>query len=399
MEKLAINGGTPVRTKPFPQWPVFDELEQKLLLEVLHSGKWGGTGRVKLPEVEKQFAEIHQAKHAVSVVNGTLAITVALQAAGVQPGDEVIMPPYTFFATAAAPLMFGAIPVFADIEPQSLLIDPEKVEALITPRTKAIIPVHIGGAPANMTRLKEIADKHGLRIIEDSAQAVGARWEGRGVGAIGDLGTFSFQSTKNINSGEGGMILTNDEQLADKAWSLVNAGRIRNGGWYQHEVIGWNMRMTEFQAAILIGQLSRLEQQMAVREKNARLLTEMLKEIDGIQVLEYDSRITRHAYHLYIFKLHPDLADRVNKGDVCRKLNAEGIPVFEGYVALNRNRAIQEEIRKWTGAYRSDSCPVAERLCEKEALWMPQNVLLGDENDIRDIAQAIRKVIRSYKAS
>ncbi|NHN31640.1 DegT/DnrJ/EryC1/StrS family aminotransferase [Paenibacillus agricola] len=395
MTHLAIDGGTPVRTKAFPEWPIFDNLEERLLLEVLHSGQWGGANRNKLPEAEKLFAELHDAKHAVTVVNGTVAITVALQAAGVEPGDEVIVPPYTFYATAAAPLMFGAIPVFADVEENTLLIDPDKVEALITPRTKAIIPVHIGGAPANMTKLKAIADKHGLRILEDAAQAAGARYNGAGVGTIGDLGTFSFQSSKNINSGEGGMILTNNEELADKAWSLINAGRIRKGEWYQHEVVGWNLRMTEFQAAILIGQLSRMEQQMVIREKNARLLNEMLRDIDGIRPLDVDPQITRHAYHLYIFKMHQELAEKLGKREFCQKLNAEGIPVHEGYVALNHNRAISEAIYKLTGTARHDSCPIAERACEKEAMWLGQNVLLGDEQDMEDIAKAIRKVVQS----
>jgi dTDP-4-amino-4,6-dideoxygalactose transaminase len=395
MTKLAINGGSPVRTKAFPQWPIFDSLEEKLLLEVLHSGNWGGANRIKLPEAEKLFAELHDAKHAVTVVNGTVAITVALLASGVQPGDEVIVPPYTFYATAAAPLMLGAIPVFADVEENTLLIDPDKVEALITPKTKAIVPVHIGGAPANMTKLKAIADKHGLRIIEDSAQAAGARWNGTSVGTIGDFGTFSFQSSKNINSGEGGMILTNNEELADKAWSLINAGRIRKGEWYQHEVLGWNLRMTEFQAAILIGQLSRMEQQMEIREKNARLLNEMLRDIDGVSPLETDPQVTRHAYHLYIFKMHGDIAEKLGKRDICQKLNAEGIPVHEGYVALNQNHAISDAIYKLTGTARIDSCPIAERACEKEAMWLAQNVLLGNEQDMEDIANAIRKVVQS----
>lgn len=396
MSKLAVEGGTPVRTKPFPAWPVFGELEERLLLEVLHSGKWGGTGRIKLPELERRFAEIHDAKHAIPVVNGTVAITVALQAAGVRPGDEVIMPPYTFFATAAAPLMFGAVPVFADVDERTLLIDPAKVEALITPRTKAIVPVHIAGAPADMTALKAIADKHGLRLIEDAAQAAGARWDGRGVGAIGDLGTFSFQSSKNINAGEGGMILTNDDELADRAWTLTNAGRIRGGEWYQHEAVGWNLRMTEFQAAILLGQLSRLESQMAIRERNARLLTELLRDIPGVRTPVYDPRVDRHAYHLFLFMIDGDLPGRPDKREICRMLNAEGIPAHEGYVPLHKNRAVLEDIRKWTGETRSYSCPVAERACEREAFWFPQNVLLGDERDMHDIADAIRKVVTSF---
>jgi dTDP-4-amino-4,6-dideoxygalactose transaminase len=394
VSKLAIDGGTPVRTKPFPDWPIFGEKEEKLLNEVLYSGQWGGTGRIKLPEAEQRFAELHNAKHAVTVVNGTVSITIALLAAGVEAGDEVIVPPYTFYATAAAPLMIGAIPVFADVEENSLLLDPDQVEALITPRTKAIIPVHVGGASVDMFRLKEIAAKHGLRIIEDSAQAVGAQWDGQPVGAIGDLGTFSFQSSKNINSGEGGMILTNDQDLADKAWSLTNAGRIRGGEWYHHELLGWNLRMTEFQAAILLGQLTRLESQMAVRENNARLLTELLRDIDGVKPLQYDPKVTRHAYHLYLFKIDPQRL-KLGKREFFEKMTAEGIPVHEGYVPLNRNLAILEEIRKRTGESRVQPCPVAERACGQEALWLPQNVLLGGEEDIRDIAEAFRKVVQS----
>jgi dTDP-4-amino-4,6-dideoxygalactose transaminase len=396
MTKLAVDGGTPVRTKPFPSWPIHGDSEERHLLEVLRSGKWGGVGRTKLPEFEEKFAAVHDAKYAVTVVNGTVGITVALQAAGVGPGDEVIMPPYTFIATATSALLFGAIPVFVDVESDTLLLDPEKVEAAITPRTKAIIAVHIGGAPANMTKLKAIAEKHRLRLIEDSAQAVGSRWNDVGVGAIGDLGTFSFQSSKNINSGEGGIILSNNQELADKAWSLSNVGRIRDGGWYQHEMIGWNLRMTEFQAAILLGQMSRLEEQMVKREKNGQLLTELLKEVEGVDVLHRDPQITRHAYHLYMFKITPDLADRIAKSDVIKKLQAEGIPVAPGYVPLNQNKAVIAEIQKWTGELRHHSCPISERASDKEVLWLHQNVLLADEQDMHEIAQAVKKVMKSY---
>lgn len=397
LQKLAIDGGTPVRTKPFPEWPIHNEVEEQLILEVVRSGKWGGTGRIMLPRIEEQFAAAHDAKYAVSIVNGTVAITIALQAAGVQPGDEVIMPPYTFIATASSALLFGAIPVFVDVEADTLLLDPDKVEAAITPKTKAIIAVHIGGAPANLTRLKAIAAKHNLRLIEDSAQAVGAQWNGTGVGAQGDFGTFSFQSSKNINSGEGGMILTNDERLADMAWSLTNVGRIRSGGWYQHEHIGWNLRMTEFQAAILIGQMTRLEEQMAARERNGKRLTELLSQVEGIQVLRRDPGITRHAYHLYMFKLDPVWADRIDKNEVIKRLVAEGIPAAPGYVSLNTNKAVLSETKKWTGEDRFYSCPISERACEKEVLWLHQNMLLGDATDIDDIAEAVSKVMHSYR--
>ncbi|TMV50027.1 DegT/DnrJ/EryC1/StrS family aminotransferase [Paenibacillus mesophilus] len=395
MDKLAIDGGLPIRTKPFPAWPIYDELEERLILEVVRSGKWGGTGRIKLPELEEKFAAIHDAKHAVSIANGTVAITISLQAAGVQPGDEVIMPPYTFIATASSALLFGAIPVFVDIEPDTLLIDPEKVEAAITSKTKAIIAVHIAGAPANLTRLRAIANKHGLRLIEDSAQAVGARWDGVGVGAQGDLGTFSFQSSKNINAGEGGIILTNDRELADHAWSLANVGRIREGGWYQHETIGWNLRMTELQAAILLGQLSRLDDQMERRERNAQLLTELLGDTPGVRTLRRDPKITRHALHIFMFRIDPDLTDRINKADVIRKLNAEGIPVTSGYVSLNQNKAVINETKKWTGEERAYSCPNSERACDKEIVWLSQNIMLAGEPDMYDIAAGVRKVMAS----
>src|SRR5690625_5000602 len=199
MTKLAIDGGEPARKEPFPKWPIYGKEEEEQVLDVVRSGKWGGTGAVhsseyqeKLAEFIDKFKDFQGADYGVPVVNGTMAITVALIACGVKAGDEVIMPSYTFIATATAALIFGAVPVFVDVEEDTLLIDPEKVEAAITPKTKAIMAVHIGGAVANMTRLKEISEKHDLALVEDAAQVVGAQWEGKGAGTLGDLGTFSF---------------------------------------------------------------------------------------------------------------------------------------------------------------------------------------------------------------
>jgi len=399
---LAINGGTPVRTKPYAQWPVFGELEQTTLLDVLKSGKWGGVGGTfngeepYIPRFEREFAKYQNANYGVSCVNGTVAITVALQAAGVKPGDEVIVPPYTFIATATAALAFGAIPVFADIEEDTLLIDPAKVEAAITPKTKAIIAVHVAGAPANMTRLLEIARKHNLALIEDAAQAVGAQWEGVGVGAIGDMGTFSFQSSKNLNAGEGGIVLMNEKSLWSAAWSICNVGRIPDGGWYQHEVLGQNYRMTDIQAALLLAQMTRLEDQMQRREANVALLNRLLGGMEGISLLKLDARITRHANHVYLFKLSPDFAAKTNKEEFIRRVNAEGIPVFYGYVPLNRTNAVLSATKDWLGEERVYDCPVCERLCASEALMLSQNVLLSEEQAMYDIAEALNKVIRSY---
>lgn len=403
MNKLAIHGGTPVRTAGYAEWPIYDETELNMLKEVLESGKWGGAGasakagyQLKLPLMEQQFAKLQDANYAVSVVNGTVAITVALQAAGVRSGDEIIITPYTFIATATAALAYGVIPIFADIEEDTLLIDPEKVEELITPKTKAIVAVHIAGAPANMTRLGEIAEKHGLALIEDAAQGVGAQWEGKGVGAIGDLGTFSLQSSKNLNSGEGGIITTNKAELWENAWSICNVGRIPNGQWYQHEKLGQNYRMSEFQAAIVLAQMTRLEEQMRKRESNAARLNGLLGRIDGIRLLKQDPRITRHAYHLYMFKLDTELTERVDKAEFIKRIQAEGVPVAAGYVPLNQNVAVLDAIEAWTGKRTMNDCPVCERMCAKEVLWLTQNMLLSEEQAMDDIAEAVQKVIASY---
>ncbi|MGP4079102.1 DegT/DnrJ/EryC1/StrS family aminotransferase [Pseudalkalibacillus sp. R45] len=396
MDKLAIDGGLPIRTEPFPTWPIFGEEEEMNILETLRSGKWGGTNRRCLPDLEKKFAALQGAEFAIPVVNGTMGLTVALQAAGVKPGDEVIMPPYTFIATATAALLFGAIPVFVDIDESTLMLDIDKVEDAISSRTKAIIPVHLAGATINIPKLKEVARKHGLAVIEDAAQAVGAEWEQNRVGALGDLGSCSFQSGKNITAGEGGMILTNDKQLAENAWSIANVGRIPEGAWYQHERIGWNLRMTEFQSAILLAQLTRLEEQFDKREKNARILNESLKDIKGLVPVHRDPRVNRHAYHMYMFRIEKDLDEQIPKDDFIRKINAEGIPVLAGYHSLNTNQAVISEIEKWTGEARKYECPISERASKNQILWLSQSVLLGEEKDMHDISDGLRKVVASY---
>ncbi|MBP1990224.1 DegT/DnrJ/EryC1/StrS family aminotransferase [Paenibacillus eucommiae] len=400
--ELAINGGSPVRTREFARWPVFDELEQQIVLRALQSGKWGGVGKTWtgeepfIPQFEREFAQLQDAKYGVSCVNGTVALTAALQAAGVQYGDEVIIPPYTFVATATAVLAFGAIPVFADIESDTLLIDPDQVELSITPKTKAIIAVHIAGAPANLTQLLEISRKHGLVLIEDAAQAVGAKWEGVGVGAIGDLGTFSFQSSKNLNAGEGGIVITNNHSLWVNTWSICNVGRVPEGAWYQHEVLGQNYRMTDLQAAILLAQMTRLEAQMQQREASVLELDRLLGGIEGIRLLTRDPRITRHANHLYMFKLAPDLAKKIDKEQFIRSVVAEGIPVSYGYVPLNRTNTVLKATKQWLGEERVYECPVCEQLCAEEVLWLSHNVLLSEKQAMVDIAESLDKVIRYY---
>lgn len=397
--KLAIDGGTPVRNRPWPQWPVFDETEEQAILEVLRSGKWWSVEGTKVREFEETFARFQDAQYAVCVTNGTAALEVALRAAHIGCGDEVIVPPYTFIATATAVLAVGATPVFVDVEENSLNIDPTKIEDAITPRTRAIIPVHIGGCPADMDGVMEVARKHNLLVVEDAAQAHAAEWKGHKVGAIGDMGAFSFQASKNLNAGEGGAVVTQDSHWADQVWSVHNVGRVRQGRWYEHHVLGSNFRMTEFQAAILLCQIKRLPEQTELRTRNAQVLTQMLKHIPGILPLEPDPRVTRHAYHLYIFRYDKTAFGGRPREEFLKALNAEGIPCSAGYVPLYKervflNRPLSKDICQLSSLkdYSKVHCPVCERACAEEAVWLFQTLLLGDESDMADIATAIEKV-------
>lgn len=396
MSRLALLGGSPVREKPFPQWPVFGVEEERALIEVLNSGKWGAVDGRRVKEFERRFAAFQEAKFGVCVVNGTVALEVALRAAGVEPGDEVIVPDYTFIATATSCLALGARPVFADVDPETMQIDPRDVSNKVTERTRAIIPVHLGGHPADMDAIGEVAQRHDLFVIEDAAQAHGAAWRKRRVGAIGHLGCFSFQSSKNMTAGEGGIVLSNDEQLADAAWSIHNVGRVRKGKWYQHERIGWNLRMTEFQAAVLLCQLERMEDMIRLRETNAAALNRLFEELPGVRPLRRDPRVTTHAWHLYLFRYNREAFSGLSKEHFVRALQAEGIPVSPGYVPLHRNRAIRQELAKRFGVAESGNppCQASERAGDEEVLWFPQRVLLGSSRDLTTVAEAIDKVRR-----
>lgn len=400
-DRLAIHGGAPVRRAPFPAWPVWGREEEKALMEVLHSGRWG-IGGDHVARFEEAFARYQDARYGVCVTNGTAALEIALRAAGVGPGDEVIIPPYTFVATATACLALGAVPAFADVDPDTYNLSPEAAEAQITDRTKAIIAVHIGGCPADLDALTDLARRHGLVLIEDAAQAHGAAWRGRRVGAIGHMGTFSFQSSKNLNAGEGGIILSDDRELAERCWSIHNVGRVREGAWYQHEIWGGNYRMTQWQAAILLAQMTRLDEQNRRREENARYLAEGLARL-GLRPLARDDRVTQHAWHLFIFRYDAALARGASREAFIRAMQAEGIPCSEGYVPLYATNAVRNGVRdvlRWTGRDERDldrllqPCPAAERACYHEAVWLPQSVLLGTREDMDSIIEAAAKVLR-----
>jgi dTDP-4-amino-4,6-dideoxygalactose transaminase len=421
MAKLALDGGSRVRDKPFPSWPVWDEREESALLAVLRSGKWWrfsyGVGvelkepesgdRSRVVEFQEAFARHHQAKFGLACANGTAAIEVLLKALGVGPGDEVIVPAYTYVATASAVLQVNAVPVFVDIDPDTYNIDPRTVEAAVTPRTRAVIPVHFAGQPADMDALIAIGRKHRIFIVEDAAHAHGSEWKGTKVGALGKGGTFSFQASKNMTAGEGGLITTNDSELATLCDSYLWAGRQSGRPWYEHYRLGWNYRITEFQAAILLQQLSRLEEQNSRRRQNAGALSQRLAKVDGIFPLKIDPRATRHSYHIYMFRYSQEGFGGLPRAQFLQALAAEGIPCMGGYThPLYRNPMFVKKDfypkgcpltcghydRDVDFAKYIDLCPVAEQACGSEAVWLEHRLLLGTRQDTGDIADAVEKI-------
>jgi dTDP-4-amino-4,6-dideoxygalactose transaminase len=401
-EKPAILGGNPVRTEPFPDWPVVKENDEQGWMEVLHSKNWCRSGNGHFAtQFEKIWAETLGAKYCVATSCGTTALYTSLNAMGVGPGDEVILPPYTFVATMNVILMQYALPVFVDSDRETFQIDAHKIEAKITPRTRAIMPVHLGGNPVNMDVVLDVAKKHKLPVLEDACQAHTGEWRHKRVSTMGDLGCFSFQASKNLNSGEGGAILTNDPAHHEFCKSFQDQGRGPAGAAFSYARQGSNLRMTEFQAALLLQQLVRVEEQSRVREQNAQYLTSMLREIPGISPARMYDGATRNGYHLYMLRY-----DKSHFGDMPRArfleaLGKEGIPCSGGYSPLNKERFLKEvlksrvyqkmysaqELAEWE---ERNACPENDKLCE-EGVWFFQTMLLGSRRDMDDIADAVRK--------
>lgn len=398
---LALLGGTPVRTKAFPSWPVFGKEEEQALVRTLRSGKWGKIDGGEVKTFERRFADAHGAKHGIGVVNGTISLRVALLAAGIEAGDEVIVPPYTFLATASAVVEANATPIFVDIDRATFNIDPAAIEAAVTRRTRAIICVHLGGLPCDMDAIMAIAQRHGLIVIEDAAHAHGSAYKGRPVGAIGHMGSFSFQSSKNMSSGEGGIILTNDDALADRCRMIHNCGRTVGGPWYEHHVASANYRLGEFAGAILNCQLDRLDEQTNARDANGRYLDQQLSMIPGITPQRRDATATRHAQHLYVMR-YDENAFGVPRARFLAAITAEGVPASPGYVLpLHRQPMfLNRAFGPYTGFqsarpdidYGRVELPNCERISGGEGVWLTQNVLLGTREDMDDVVAAFEKV-------
>ncbi|MBT4369502.1 MAG: DegT/DnrJ/EryC1/StrS family aminotransferase, partial [Candidatus Marinimicrobia bacterium] len=335
MSELALFGGSPVRTKSFPSWPRTSDEIREHVLDTLNNEKWG-VGSKTIAEFNDNFANYHDAKYCISLHSGTSALWVALKAAGVKAGDEVIIPAYTFIATATAVLMANAVPRFADIDLKTGNIDPNDIVSKISDKTKVILPVHIGGSPVDLKAIKTLAETHNVLVIEDAAQAHGARYGDKKVGAIGLGGIFSFQSSKNMSSGEGGAIITNDESFADACFSYHNCGRVRNGKWYEHHRLGSNLRMSALNAAMLIPQLDTLVHDMNLRDKNRESLDNFLNGLNGLTPMEMSDGATRSANHIYICRYNEAEFSGISRETFFKAMQAEGVYAYKGYNPLYR---------------------------------------------------------------
>ena len=391
---LAIFGGKPVRVTPFPNWPrVTDEIKYSVI-NTLENDKWG-VGSSTIDRFNDKFSQIQDAKYSIALHSGTSAIWVCLKAAGIEAGDEVIVPSYTFIATATAVVLANAVPVFADICLETGNIDPISVESLITNKTKAIIPVHTGGTPANIDEILAISKKFNIPVIEDAAQAHGAEWKGKKVGALGLGGIFSFQTSKNMSSGEGGAIVSNNESFMDACYSYHNCGRVRDGEWYEHYRLGSNLRMSALNAAILIPQINTLVNDFNLREINRDTLDNAINDIDGLRPMK---RIegARSSNHIFMCRYIEDEFSGVKREVFFKAMQAEGVFTYKGWSPLYKEPLFTVNSKEYPWLkdinYQVLEHDNTERFANKEAVWLRQNHLIGSEGDTKDIINAFDKV-------
>lgn len=398
--ELAILGGEKAITIDYPAWPVHDEREVAAVTEVVRSGQWGGFPYPgpRTQAFLQQFLAFQGGEYAIMAANGTVTMEIALRAAGIGWGDEVIVPAYTFQATAAAPMAAGAIPVMVDIDPNTYCIDPRAVAAAITPRTRAIIPVHVGSQMADMDAIMAIAARHNLIVVEDCAHVHGMRWRGQGAGTLGHFGSFSLQSSKILTSGEGGVLICKTKELADAATSVVNCGRPA-AGHGEVTMMGANFRSSELHAALAAAQLERLPEQTRQRETMVGYMDEALSEIPGVRVFRPDPRITRRSVFLYIFAIDPGVWG-VNHHAVCAALTAEGLNADIGYPPMHRYDLFQPQRTRLPVPtahperfdFAAMDFPVATHAYAQEAVWLPEAIFRAGKEGIDQAVATIRKV-------
>ncbi len=400
MSELAVLGGKKAKTKPFPLWPQFGDAEREALNQVLESRVWWRTPGTRTLEFEQAFARFHGARHGLAVTSGTAALEVTMAALGIGAGDEVIVPDFTFVATASAVLFANALPVLVDVQPDTYGIDPELTEAAVTPRTRAIIAVHMGGHPADLDALTDLARRKNIALIEDSSHAHASEWRGQRIGNYGVAGTFSFQASKLMTAGEGGMIISSDDTFERNARSVHDCGRMPGEWFYSHFIYGSNYRLSEWQGAVLMAQLGRLDEQTQRRHQNARLLDRELSKIPGITPQKLDERCTRNGQYAYIFHVNKREFRNISTERFIEAINAEGIPNQASYPPLHELSVFRnDEYRKCLSgaqakedhAFLKHSFPNTQRAAW-ETVWIPQPALLGDDEDMHEIVAAIRKI-------
>ena len=407
MEKLALLGGTAIRTKPFSPWPQYTRADVERVVRVVESRHWGGfpVPSKYAEEFANRFCQLHGAKYGLCIANGTVALFAAVQALGLQFGDEVIVPAYTWDGTAVAVLQAGAVPIFVDVDPDTYCLDPLKVRDAIGPRTRAVMPVHLAMRFADMAALQELASKHKLLMIEDCAHAHGGLFQGKGAGAAGDAGCFSFQESKLMTAGEGGFVMTNRLDCFEALQSIINCGRPSLTDRFEQKKLGANYRLTELQAALLLGQLDSWPELCQKRSRHAALLSKALSQLPHIRPLPPQPGIQRDTIYNFVFQYKP-AGPAPSRDLFVAALDAEGVPCDGRFyepvyrsdlfhvtpetcpqLVLNRDAPMD---------YSKCHCPVSERAAYQEAVWLPQFLLLGEEADVHDIARAVEKVVSNF---
>ena len=397
---LALKGGTPVRSKPYPSWPQTFELDEQNILKALRNHRWCTFDGEFIPRFEKAWAEELGVRGAVITPCGTHALHMALELLGVGPGDEVVVSPFTYIATVQAILMCRALPVFADTDLRTFQIDPDDIERRITEHTRALLPVHISGAPAHMDKILAIAQNHNLPVVEDACQAHVAEWRGKRAGTLGTIGCFSFQETKVLPGGEAGALVSNQQDLIEQAFIF------RDFGWdpksEHYSIRGTKFRISDFAAAVLMAQITRFKDICLTREKHSAYLREETRKVPGIIIQEHYPESTRQTHLDFCFRYEKEQFAGLGRRQVEEALNAEGIPVGGTYPALNREPFIEHTLdsRGFRAIYsqqrldryrQQNHCPHNDELCDT-SFAIDQHVLIGSKQDVVDIVEALYKV-------
>jgi 3-amino-5-hydroxybenzoate synthase len=386
-----------------PKWPVWSEQEEEAVLRVVRSGAWWREAGMEVESFEKEFAEFIGVDHVRAVTNGTQAIELALACLGLRADDEVIIPACTFISTASAVLSYGAVPIPVDVTRDTLCLDIGATEASITPRTRAVIPVHMAGHVCDMQELQVLSNRHGFAIVEDAAHAHGATWNGRSAGSIGDSSIFSFQAGKLITAGEGGAFATSDPDTANQTFVRHSCGRPSQDREYVHRVVASNLRMTELQGAILRVQLKRLPEQIAIRERSASHFDHLLSGIDGVNPLVRKPYADVHSHYMYMAWFDPEAFGDMTAGAIAKELRMLGVPAFRCFPPVHhtemfsRDNLLHHKSLFSTGEplhdYATFHTPVSQA-AGYHVVWFHHSLLLSDQPILEEIADEIRKLER-----